>query len=182
MNVTSWNVKSVQRSENRGRLVRSQDMAVSSETFSFGSFVLMPSQRVLLDNGMRLRLGSRALDIPVALVEQAGKTVPKDELIARAWPNTIVDEAALRVHIAALRKALGDGRSGNRFIVNDAGRGYVFVAPAVREDTDPLEDLPSQAAYGSNIPAALTRIIGREDIIAALAGTLLRHRLVAIVG
>jgi predicted ATPase/DNA-binding winged helix-turn-helix (wHTH) protein len=163
-------------------LVRSQGVAASSETFSFGSFLLMPTRRVLLDNGKRLRLGSRALDILVALVEQAGKTVRKDELIARAWPNTIADEATLRVHIAALRKALGDGRSGNQFIVNDTGRGYAFVAPAIREDTDQLEDMTTQTVYGSAIPAALTRIIGREDIIAALASKLLRHRLVAIVG
>jgi predicted ATPase/DNA-binding winged helix-turn-helix (wHTH) protein len=163
-------------------LVRSQAVTVSSGTFSFGSFRLMPTQRVLLDNGKRLRLGSRALDILVALVEQAGKTVRKDELIARVWPNSITDEATLRVHIAALRKTLGDDRSGNRFIVNDTGRGYVFVAPAIREDADEPEDLPAQAVHGNGIPAGLTRIIGREDVIAALASKLLRHRLVAIIG
>jgi DNA-binding winged helix-turn-helix (wHTH) protein len=87
-------------------------------TFVFGSFRLIPAQRVLLrDEGEPLRLGSRAL------VERAGETIHKDELIARTWPDTVVDEGALRVHVAALRKALGDGRGVERYIVNNAGRG-----------------------------------------------------------
>ena len=79
---------------------------MDDETFVFGSFRLIPTQRILLDNGNALRLGSRALDILIALVESAGETIHKDRLIARTWPDTIVDEGALRVHVAALRKAL----------------------------------------------------------------------------
>jgi DNA-binding winged helix-turn-helix (wHTH) protein len=95
----------------------------------FGAFRLLPAQRLLLEGDKTVHVGNRALDLLAALVEQAGKTVRKDELIARGWPDTTVDEASLRVHIAALRKALGDGRSGSRFIANVQGRGYVFVAP-----------------------------------------------------
>src|SRR5690349_12423286 len=80
-------------------------LAVPSEAFVFGSFRLMPTERTLLDGDKPLRVGSRALDILVTLVESAGETVPKDELMARVWPGTNVDEASLRVHIAALRKA-----------------------------------------------------------------------------
>jgi DNA-binding winged helix-turn-helix (wHTH) protein len=103
------------------------------DTFVFGSFRLIPAQRVLLRNeGEPLRLGTRALDILIALVDRAGETINKDELIARTWPDTVVDEGALRVHVAALRKALGDGRAGERYIVNNPGRGYTFVAPVAR--------------------------------------------------
>jgi len=91
---------------------------VDEESFVFGSFRLIPSQRVLLEDGKPLRLGSRALDILVTLVESAGETIHKDQLIARTWPDTVVDEGALRVHVAALRKALGDGRTGTRYISN----------------------------------------------------------------
>ena len=84
------------------------------KTFVFGSFRLSPAQRILLDDQKPLRLGSRALDILVTLVERAGETLPKDQLIARTWPDTVVDEGALRVHVAALRKALGDGQAGKR--------------------------------------------------------------------
>jgi len=63
------------------------------ETFVFGSFRLIPAQRMLLGEGKPLRLGSRALDILVTLVERAGETLRKEQLIARAWPDTVVDEA-----------------------------------------------------------------------------------------
>ena len=97
-------------------------VAVDDEAFIFGSFRLSPAQRVLLGDGEPRRLGSRAFDILVALIERAGQTVSKEELIARAWPGTVVEEAALRVHVAALRKALGDGRAGKRYIANHPGR------------------------------------------------------------
>ena len=95
---------------------------MDEETFVFGSFRLIPAQRMLIEDGKPLRLGSRALDILVTLVESAGETIGKDQLIAHTWPDTVVDEGA-RVHVAALRKALGDGRAGKRYIVNSPRPG-----------------------------------------------------------
>ena len=89
---------------------------MDEEAFTFGSFRLIPAQRMLSENGNPVHLGSRALDILAALTERAGETVTKEQLIARAWPDMVVDEGALRVHVAALRRALRDGRGGNRFI------------------------------------------------------------------
>jgi len=62
------------------------------------------------------------------LLEQPGKLVTKQELMARVWPNLFVEPANLTVHISALRRTLPDGRDGNRFIINIPGRGYRFVA------------------------------------------------------
>jgi DNA-binding winged helix-turn-helix (wHTH) protein len=155
---------------------------MDEETFAFGSFRLIPAQRMLLDGERSLRLGSRALDILIALVESAGETIHKDRLIARIWPDTVVDEGALRVHVAALRKALGDGRAGKRYIANNPGRGYSFVAPVAREQRQPATAQPDAAATGGNLPAPLTRIVGRDDIIAALAAQLVRRRFLTIVG
>lgn len=76
-----------------------------------------------------MRLGSRALDILIALVARRGELVSKRELMRAAWPDTMVVEANLTVHVAALRRALGDGQAGARYIVNIPGRGYRFVAP-----------------------------------------------------
>src|SRR6266478_9925138 len=76
---------------------------MDEETFIFGSFRLVPAQRVLLDDGKPLRLGSRAFDILITLVEHAGETISNEQLIAHTWPDTVVDDGALRVHIAALR-------------------------------------------------------------------------------
>lgn len=66
---------------------------MDEEVFTFGSFRLIPAQRMLSEDGKPLRLGSRALDLLVALVERAGETITKQELIARAWPDTVVEEA-----------------------------------------------------------------------------------------
>ena len=99
------------------------------DAITFGPFHLFPAQQMLLEADKPVRLGSRALEILAVLVERPGEMVSKRELVARVWPNTVVEEANLKVHIAALRKALGDGRDGNRYLVNVPGRGYKFVAP-----------------------------------------------------
>jgi DNA-binding winged helix-turn-helix (wHTH) protein len=154
---------------------------VDEETFVFGPFRLIPAQRMLFEDGKPLRLGSRALDILVRLVESVGETIGKDQLIAHTWPDTVVDEGALRVHVAALRKTLGDGRAGMRYIANVPGRGYSFVAPVAREQRQPANP-PAETAVGGNLPALLTSIVGRDEAIAALTTQLARRRLLTLVG
>ena len=73
---------------------------MDEEAFVFGAFRLLPAQRMLLEDGKPVHLGSRALDVLVALVQSAGETLHKDQLIACAWPDTVVDEGALRVNVA----------------------------------------------------------------------------------
>ena len=104
------------------------------EGIAFGPFRLYPEQRVLFRADTLVRLGSRAREILLLLVERAGEMVTKSELMARVWPDTIVEEGSLRVHIAALRKALGDGQAGVRYVENVSGRGYRFIAPLTRVD------------------------------------------------
>jgi DNA-binding winged helix-turn-helix (wHTH) protein len=107
--------------------------ASGEDAFLFGSFRLLPRQRLLLSGDEPVRLGGRALDILIVLVERAGDLVSKDELMARVWPNTFVVEANLTVHVSALRRALRDGVGGSRYFVNVPNRGYYFVAPVVLE-------------------------------------------------
>lgn len=95
---------------------------------SFGPFRLLPKQLLLLEGDKPVCLGSRALEILIALLERRGELVSKQDLMARVWPNVFVEPANLTVHISALRRALRDGRDGHRFIVNIPGRGYCFVA------------------------------------------------------
>jgi len=145
----------------------------------FGPFRLFPRQRLLLHSNTPLRLGSRAREILFALVERAGEIVMKRELIKRVWPNTIVEEGTLRVHVNSLRRALGCGKSGVRYVENVAGRGYVFIAPVTRRDETRVSD--------PGIPVPLTRMIGRDAIFSTLASRLvrarsLRQRLLTIVG
>src|ERR1700750_357802 len=96
---------------------------------SFEPFRLLPTQRLLLEANTPVRLGSRAFEILAVLVERAGEVVGKDELIARAWPQTLVEDANLKIQVSALRRALGDGQGGRRYIATVAGRGSNFVAP-----------------------------------------------------
>jgi DNA-binding winged helix-turn-helix (wHTH) protein len=103
-----------------------------SEIVEFGPFCLRAAERLLERDGVPISLGSRALDILIALVERPSEVVGKRDLIARVWPNLVVDEGSLRFHIAGLRKALGDGQSSVRYVTNVAGRGYCFVAPVSR--------------------------------------------------
>ena len=99
----------------------------ADKVVSFGPFRLFPTQQLLLENEKPLRLGSRAFDLLLALIQRAGKLVTKEELVAKVWPDTFVEESNLRVHMAALRRTLGDGQAGNRFIATIPGRGYRFV-------------------------------------------------------
>ena len=95
---------------------------------SFGPFLLLPTQFLLLEGDKPVPLGSRALEILMVLLERPGEVVSKKELMARVWPGIFVDPANLTVHISALRRVLRDGRDGHRFIINIPGRGYSFVA------------------------------------------------------
>ena len=79
-----------------------------------------------------MELGARALDILIALVSRPNEAISKKDLLARVWPDVTVEEGSLRFHIASLRKALGDGKDGARYITTLAGRGYCFVAPISR--------------------------------------------------
>jgi DNA-binding winged helix-turn-helix (wHTH) protein len=99
-----------------------------SSEIAFGPFRLLPAQFLLLEDDKPVSLGSRALEILIALLERQGELVTKRELMARVWPGVFVEPANLTVHISALRRALRDGRDGNRFIINIPGRGYRFVA------------------------------------------------------
>jgi predicted ATPase/DNA-binding winged helix-turn-helix (wHTH) protein len=145
----------------------------------FGSFRLLPDQRLLKEGDKPVRIGSRALDLLIALVDRPGELVRKEELVALVWPNTNVAPCNLSVHIAALRRILGDGRDGKRFVINIPGRGYRFVAD-VTTDIEPSPSLAVDAAH--NLPAPFTQLIGREDAMADLVLQLRQHRLLTVVG
>jgi predicted ATPase/DNA-binding winged helix-turn-helix (wHTH) protein len=150
---------------------------------SFGPFRLLAAQRLLLEGDTPVRLGSRAFEILAALVERAGQVVGKEELIARAWPQTFVEESNLKIQVSALRRALGDGQGDSRYVITVAGRGYSFVAP-VRHEEPADTALPPPVAPASvhNLPLAMPRAIGREEAVAALVSRLSRERLLTIVG
>jgi predicted ATPase len=150
---------------------------------SFGPFRLLVGQRLLLDGEKPVRLGGRAFDILAALVERAGEVVSKDELIAHVWPQTFVEESNLKMQVSALRRALGDGQGGHRYVVTVPGRGYNFVARvSILASSTGAPPSSIEPTGRHNLPLAATRMIGREEAVAGLLTRLSQHQLVTIVG
>src|SRR5262249_46958093 len=99
------------------------------------------------------------------------------------WPDTVVEEGSLRVHMAALRRALGEDQSGNRYIATVAGRGYRFVAPvshAPRPQPSARQSAPLEQSH--HFPVSLTRMIGRANVVRALVEQLPKRRFITIAG
>jgi DNA-binding winged helix-turn-helix (wHTH) protein len=152
---------------------------MDGHAISFGPFRLLPAQRLLLEGDKPVRLGSRAFDILTALVERAGEVIGKDELMSRAWPQTFVEEANLKIQVSTLRRALGDGQGGHRYVITVPGRGYNFVAPIALEQAPqaPLSQTSAPTVTGAdnhNLPHAITRMVGREYTVAAIMSRLSR--------
>src|SRR3984957_9944088 len=154
------------------------------DAFSFGPFSLFAAERLLKKADEPIPLGGRALNVLIALVERAGEVVTHKELISSVWPDVSVEDANLRAHIAALRKALGDGRDGARYVTNISGRGYCFVAPVTRSsarETAPVIGI-TPAGRVQKLPPRPARMVGRDDTVRALAEQLQTWRFVSIVG
>ena len=154
---------------------------LSDQAVHFGPYRVHPRQRLVLEAGRPLRLGRPAIEILLILLEHAGNVVSKQELITRVWPKTVVEDGNLRVHVAALRKALGDGQVGQRYIVTVAQRGYSFVAPlSIEPMTTAIDGIPHN--QGHNLPLRRTRMIGRQVLIDALVQQLPQQRFITLTG
>lgn len=159
------------------------DAAPDDRAIWFGPFCLRPAAHLLLEGETPVRIGARALDLLIVLVERAGRVVTKGELFAQVWPRLVVDEGNLKTQVALLRKALRDGQAGARYLITVPGRGYRFVAPFSVTGV-PASDLPRALSVKSvsGLPVRLTRLIGRADAVGDIIGRLNRHRFVTIVG
>lgn len=141
----------------------------------FGRFELIPQRRELLVDGLPAHLGSRAFDILQILVEARGELVTKDEIMRRVWPDTVVEENSLQVHMSALRKVLGADRD---LIKTLSGRGYRLVADYAPDTPAPsVEPLPA-----TNLPAPSSELIGRDTALAYVGDLVEAHRVVTLSG
>lgn len=153
----------------------------AERVYLFGPFRLLPAKQLLIEGDTPVRIGGRAFDVLTALVEQAGSVVPKNELMTRAWPRTVVEESNLKVTVAALRRVLGEERPGHRYLANVPGRGYRFVAPVQCADVSKAPERVHRPQW-HNLPHASTRMVGRVDVVTSLAQALPERRLVSVVG
>ena len=153
---------------------------------AFGRFQLLPESRDLVADGRPVKLGGRAFDVLMALIEVPGAVVSKDTLRARVWPNRTVEENNLAAQIVALRKAFG---SEPGLIRTVAGRGYQFTGETqpLPAATDEAPDVATVAAAKSiqpptNLPEQVTELIGREKELADILALLAAYRFVNLTG
>ena len=155
--------------------------AIVHRKLGFGPFELSIGERVLQRDGQVLALGDRALDILIYLADRAGEIIAKQELIDHVWPEVTVEEGSLRVHVAAIRKALGDGQFGNRYIANIKGRGYSFVGTVISLASS-MESRDDGYRHQGGLPVRPLLMIGRESAISEVTDKLRDERFVTLLG
>ncbi|CAN7662192.1 winged helix-turn-helix domain-containing protein [Variovorax sp. LjRoot84] len=171
-------------------------MLPTDSIYRFDNIELRPSTRQLLVAGQPANLGSRAFDVLSALIAHRERMLTKNELLEMVWPNLVVEENNLQVHVSALRKLLGP-----KAIVTIPGRGYRFAAAldalpalaAVAASAGAPAPSPRGAPMASaaralrsdtgNLPALLPPLLGRDTELAMLRELVLQqHRLLSLLG
>jgi predicted ATPase/DNA-binding winged helix-turn-helix (wHTH) protein len=164
-------------------MVRLSDLPAIIE---FGHFSILPHRRQLLAEGQPIRLGGRAFDLLLALLEAPGAVVGKDELLSRIWPGRIVEENRLQNEIWALRRAFGADRE---LIQTVPGRGYQFAGEirelggggGARQVPAPLA-VPAPPRTATNLSESISELIGREAALSEVMDLVTTHRLVTLIG
>ncbi|MFJ4345416.1 ATP-binding protein [Pseudomonas sp. NPDC089401] len=165
-----------------------EQLEPSLSAIAFGPFQVVPGARRLTREGAPVAIGGRAFDLLLALLEQPGRVVSKRELLKRVWPDQVVEEGSLRFHMTGLRRTLGDGEDGARYIDTQVGVGYAFVAPLARPVGEPPAAAALPLANGSGLLGTVgslpprAQLIGRDADVAQVCEHLLQPRLFTIVG
>ena len=139
--------------------------------------MLKPTQRQLLCDGVPVKLGARAFDVLQALVEERQRHLSKSELIERVWPDVVVEENNLEVHVWALRKLLGA-----QAITTIPGRGYRFALPLEGEAGASAPAVVTEPLRRGALPQRLPPLIGRDADLSALRHAVDEHPLVTVIG
>jgi DNA-binding winged helix-turn-helix (wHTH) protein/pimeloyl-ACP methyl ester carboxylesterase len=153
-------------------------MKLTARIYEFGEFTIDAAERLLFDGTATIPLAPKAFDTLVLLVENCGHVLSKEEIMDRVWEGSFVEENNLAQNISILRKALGEGSQGAKFIETVSKRGYRFIAPVTRGgiereemdsstmertvaritieetiDLDDETDAPRAIGYGQMVPA-----------------------------
>jgi len=162
-------------------------MSETPEIVEFGRFRILPHRRELLADGQPIRIGGRAFDVLMALIEARGAVVSKDALISRVWPNRNVEQNAIQAQISALRDVFGADRDLIRTL---RGRGYLFTGdvrallagPRDQPITDPTSTDPASARPKTNLAEPVSKLVGRDVDLAEIASLSTAHRLLTLTG
>ena len=128
--------------------------------YEFGRFRLDPVKRRLLRDGEPVRLTPKAFDTLLILIESSGRTIEKDDLMHRVWPDAVVEENNLNQNISALRRILGDSREESRYIATIPGFGYRFVAEVAKVVPE-VDKVVRKEALPVRVTRKLRLVVGR---------------------
>ena len=156
-------------------------------SLAFGRFRVLPNRRELLADGKSLNLGGRAYDVLMVLIEAHGTVVSKDALMARVWPDRVVEENALQAQISTLRAVFGPERALIRTV---AGRGYQFTGEirslsAIGDESAGVDEAaarPRSASSPTNLPEPVSELVGRENEVREILSLVASHRLITLTG
>jgi DNA-binding winged helix-turn-helix (wHTH) protein len=154
---------------------------------AFGRFRVLPHRREILAEAQPIKLGGRAFDVLMALIEARGAIVGKNALMARVWADRVVEVHNLEAQISALRAAFGADRDLIRTV---ARRGYQFTGELREPSGSPDEGTgtgsaavqPAAGLPPTNLPAPVSELIGRDAEIAEVVSLIGAHRLVSLTG
>jgi predicted ATPase/DNA-binding winged helix-turn-helix (wHTH) protein len=145
----------------------------------FGDAELDIGMRLLRRGGRVLALGSRAFDLLATLALAKGRIVPKNELMETVWPNTIVDENTLHVHLSTIRKALGQD---SKLIVTVPRRGYQLIAPPPASALTGVFEPGQDGAPRTTMASLRGALIGRDTAIDDIRAMLETTRVLTLAG
>jgi predicted ATPase/DNA-binding winged helix-turn-helix (wHTH) protein len=155
-------------------------------SLAFGRFQVVPHRREFHCAGQPIKLGGRAFDVLMALIDAKGTVVSKDALLARVWPDRVVEENNLQGHISALRAALGPERGLIRTV---SGRGYQFtgeirvlLAPAGGRGCTRHQVTPDEVPPPTNLCEPVSELFGRDDELREILRHAAAHRLITLTG
>src|SRR5262245_55093643 len=151
-----------------------------NQYYEFGPFRLAPIEHRLYRNGEIIMLPPKEFDLLLLLVQNPGQIMNRENLIKALWPNTVVEEANLNVHISALRKALAE-RSGEQHYIETLPRlGYRFIAPVTEVNGTATLSSDSQLLVENGAGGLKQNLVMTVDNRAAAADWYSRHRLAAV--
>jgi DNA-binding winged helix-turn-helix (wHTH) protein len=149
------------------------------EGVDFGRYRIFPRLRLLLRDGVKVDIGTRAFDVLWVLVQADGELVSKDQLIDIVWSRVVVEENNLQAQMSAIRRALGADRD---MIRTEFGRGYRLVAENQKTPRSKAGTSEVNRLNPSSLPLTLTSLLGRAPDHREIERLFDKSRLVTITG
>jgi TolB-like protein/DNA-binding winged helix-turn-helix (wHTH) protein/tetratricopeptide (TPR) repeat protein len=155
-----------------GTILASPSMSTAPRAFRFGDFTLDLTRGALCAGDRPVELRPKSFGVLAHLVENAGRLVPKDELMQAVWPDVVVSDESLAKCVSEARAALGDAEQ--RLVKTVPRRGYLFDAPV-----SPANGWPAPLALTSALDPPHGQGVGSHEVARPAAVSRRRHAVIA---